>query len=451
MAQKEKYRFIDLFAGLGGIRLGFQQAAQELGLQTECVFTSEIKEAALLALNTNFPNEGIKKRDITKVSSEEIPSFDILLGGFPCQAFSFAGGRKGFLDSRGTLFFEIERILKHHIKNVDGFILENVEGLLTHDKEKSDDKVGKTLTIILSILQKKLNYNAEYALLDASDYDLPQKRKRVYIVGCKKKYGKINLNIPKKPKVRARDFLEQGLPCLQTPFTQKLLSFYKPSELNGKFLKDKRGGSANIHSWDFNYKGEVSAEQKKLMNLLFKYRRRKKWADIIGIDWMDGMPLTIAQIRTFYDNPLLECMLKDLMEKGYLVYEHPKKKIIETNNAGQSFSRREYDTSKPKGYNIVTGKLSFPISTILDSEGQAPTIVAMDMNNIGVVDGDGIRNMTLREGLRFFGYPDSYSLKPFEKDKKSIKIGYDLLGNSVCVPVIKEVATVLLNNIISKK
>ena len=108
---------------------------------------------------------------------------------------------------------------------------------------------------------------------------------------------------------------------------------------------------------------------------------------------------------------------------------------------------RVYDETKPKGYNIVTGKLSFPISHILDNKGQAPTIVAMDMNNLGVVDGKGIRHLTLREGLRLFGYPEEYSLDFFNDDAKSIKLGYDLLGNSVCVPVIKAVATRLLHQI----
>lgn len=449
--KKNKLRFIDLFAGLGGIRIGFQQAAQELGVQTECVFTSEIKDSALVALNENFPNENIVKTDITKIQSEEIPEFEILLGGFPCQAFSFAGGRKGFSDARGTLFFEIERILKDHLKNVDGFLLENVEGLMTHDKEEKSDEIGKTLKVIKTILTEKLGFNTEFALLDASDYGLPQKRKRVYIVGCKKKYGTIDLSIKKKSKVKAMAFLESGLPCLNTPFTHKLLSHFNAEDLNGKFIKDKRGGDSNIHSWDFEYKGKVSSEQRELMNLLFKYRRRKKWAKIIGIDWMDGMPLTLKQIETFYTHPKLQEMLDDLVDKGYIVYEYPKKKIVKYTSDNRTYTAREYDATKEKGYNIVTGKLSFPISTVLDKKGQAPTIVAMDMNNIGVVDGSGIRNMTLREGLRFFGYPESYSLESFNKDRKSIKLGYDLLGNSVCVPVIREVALVLLNNIITKK
>lgn len=155
-------RFIDLFSGLGGIRLGLEQALQEMGMQGECVFTSEIKEAALKAHNYNFPGEIIVATDITKVKSEDVPQFSILLGGFPCQAFSFAGSQKGFADTRGTLFFDIQRILEGHLKNVDGFILENVEGLITHDKENTEDKEGRTIKVIMHVLRDVLGYNAEY-------------------------------------------------------------------------------------------------------------------------------------------------------------------------------------------------------------------------------------------------------------------------------------------------
>lgn len=437
--------FIDLFAGLGGIRIGFTQAANDLGLKTNCVFTSEIKDSALAALNHNFPGENITKRDITKVPSTDIPHFNILLGGFPCQAFSFAGKQRGFLDTRGTLFFEIERILKDHLNDVDGFLLENVEGLLNHDKENKNDPIGKTLTVILNVL-RQLGYNTKYILLDASNFGIPQKRKRVYIVGCKKRFGEINLEF-KNPEIATVDeCIEQGLPVLDTKFTKLLLNYYTPQKLQGKFLKDKRGGELNIHSWDFDYKGPTSKDQKELLNKLFKQRRRKSWAKIIGIDWMDGMPLTTEQIRTFFDVPNLQELLDDLVKKKYLVLEHPKKKqtmLVE----GGAYSERVYDESKPKGYNIVTGKLSFPISHILDNKGHAPTIVAMDMNNLGVVDGKGIRRLTLREGLRLFGYPENYSLDFYNQDAKGIKLGYDLLGNSVCVPVIKAVATRLLQQI----
>ena len=437
--------FIDLFAGLGGIRIGFTQAANDLGLETRCVFTSEIKESALCALNHNFPGENIIKRDITKVASNDIPHFSILLGGFPCQAFSFAGKQRGFLDTRGTLFFEIERIIKDHLNDVDGFLLENVEGLLKHDKENKKDEIGKTLTVILNVL-RHLGYNTKYILLDASNFGIPQKRKRVYIVGCKERFGEINLDFNDPVITTVEGCIDKGQELLDTKFTKLLLSYYTPKKLQGKFLKDKRGGKANIHSWDFDYKGKTSKEQKELLNKLFKQRRRKVWAKIIGIDWMDGMPLTTEQIRTFFDVPNLQGLLDDLVEKKYLVLEHPKKKVTTITDGG-SYSERVYDETKPKGYNIVTGKLSFPISHILDNKGQAPTIVAMDMNNLGVADGKGIRRLTLREGLRLFGYPEDYSLDFYSHDSKVIRLGYDLLGNSVCVPVIKAVANRLLTQI----
>lgn len=439
-------KFIDLFAGLGGIRIGFTQAAQELNLEAECVFTSEIKPSAIKAMRFNFGDDSLSKVDITKTSEAEIPSFNILLGGFPCQAFSFAGKQMGLCDTRGTLFFEIERILKHHLKNVDGFLLENVEGLITHQREDKNAPIGKTLSIILDVLRNKLKFNTEFVLLDAADFGVPQSRKRVYIVGCKKKYGKLNLSFQTKEKVGVGGCLDYGQECLDTPFTKTLLAHFSSTDLEGKFLKDKRGGELNIHSWDFEYKGPVSKEQKVLLNLLFKNRRRKSWAEKIGIDWMDGMPLTKEQIATFYDHPDLQQMLDDLVNKQYLSLEHPKKKIVHTTENGQ-YSERVQDTTLPKGYNIVTGKLSFPMSCILDPQKPAPTIVAMDMGHLGVVDGNGLRYLSLREGLRLFGYPEEYSLEMFNGSNRDRQLGYDLLGNSVCVPVIKEVAKKLLTQI----
>src|SRR5690625_3033926 len=123
----KEIKFIDLFAGMGGLRLGFEQAFNKLGFETSCVLTSEIKTHAIEALEHNF-NHGMLVGDITKVESEDIPNFDFLLAGFPCQAFSTAGKGLGFLDTRGTLFFEVERILRD--KKPYGFILENVEGLI---------------------------------------------------------------------------------------------------------------------------------------------------------------------------------------------------------------------------------------------------------------------------------------------------------------------------------
>lgn len=241
--------------------------------------------------------------------------------------------------------------------------------------------------------------------------------------------------------------LETGKECIDNGFSRKLLSLFSAPQLNGMALKDKRGGARNIHSWDIAQKGEVSEKQKKLLNALLLERRKRKWAEEIGIAWMDGMPLTLEQIRTFFDAPDLKAMLDDLVKKKYLFLEHPKKRIIHIDENGNTWTSRYPDETLPKGYNIVTGKLSFEISSFLDVNKPANTIVAMDMNTIGVVDGDGIRHLTLREGLRLFGYPETYSLEIFNETKHTLKEGYDLIGNSVCVPVIKAVALKLLSQI----
>lgn len=429
MINPKKARFIDLFSGIGGIRKGFELACKELGIESECVFTSEIKPYAIDVFKQNHPNEQIAG-DITQIEASDIPDFDFVLAGFPCQAFSAAGKRLGFEDTRGTLFFEVERIIKE--KKPYGFVLENVEGLVNHDKKKPKDKMGRTLTLILKHLEA-LGYKTNWRVLNAKNFGVPQDRKRIYIVGTKKEKPNLD-NFDVNQRILS-DVIENGLPTSNSPFVKKILTHYSISELSGKSIKDKRGGENNIHSWDIEYKGAISSEQKRLLNTMLKERRKKKWAEEYGIDWMDGMPLTIEQIRTFFDCDDLEVMLEDLVAKKYLRKEHPKKK---------DGNRRIPDEALPLGYNIVAGKMSFEVGKILDANGIAPTLVAMDMQHLFVIDGNGLRPLSLREGLRLFGYPDDY------KFEVSIQDGYDLLGNTVVVPVIKEVSKRVLNIYISE-
>lgn len=419
MDNNKKIKFIDLFAGIGGIRKGLELACADRGITAECVFTSEIKPYAVEVLKQNHPNEEIHG-DITQISATDIPDFDILLAGFPCQAFSMAGKRLGFEDTRGTLFFDVERILKE--KEPFGFVLENVEGLVNHDKQNPNDKIGRTLTIILDHLEA-LGYKVSWKVLNAKHFGLPQDRKRIYIIGTKKEAP--SMSGFSKTKACLGDILEQGLPTSNSSFVKLLLDHYKIEELCGKSIKDKRGGENNIHSWDIDYKGVINQKEKDLLNQMLKERRKKKWAEEYGIDWMDGMPLTIDQIKTFYNDPELETMLSNLVSLGYLKLEHPKKKVA---------NKREQDPSLPLGYNIVAGKMSFEVSKVLDPKGIAPTLVAMDMEHLFVIDNKGLRTLSLREGLRLFGYPDNYKFNISKQE------GFDLLGNTVAVPVIKEVA-----------
>lgn len=162
------FKFIDLFAGIGGIRLGFESVGGR------CVFSSEFDEMACKTYEANFGEH--PSGDITKIEARDIPDFDILLGGFPCQAFSIIGKKEGFENETcGTLFFEIERILRE--KQPKAFMLENVRNLTAHDK-------GKTFRVIRSHLEA-LGYTVYAKVLNALDYGVPQKRERIIIVGFK--------------------------------------------------------------------------------------------------------------------------------------------------------------------------------------------------------------------------------------------------------------------------
>lgn len=416
----KKIKFIDLFAGLGGMRIGLEKACQNLGFESKCVLTSEIKQSAIQTYKINFEDNNIKG-DIREIRSQEIPDFDILLAGFPCQPFSNAGKREGFLDTRGTLFFEIERILKN--KSPFAFLLENVEGLVKHDE-------GKTLNTILFKL-KLLDYQVTWKVLNAMDFGVPQNRKRVYIVGTKK--APISLDfLPQKAQTLAT-ILEEGLPTLETKFVRNLFNHYSLQELYGKSIKDKRGGEDNIHSWEIELKGKVTLQQKELLNLLLKQRRRKIWSEKKGIKWMDGIPLTLEEITIFYPNINLQQMLDDLVNKGYLKYEYPKDINSVLNKNGQIVNKRQYRTDLPKGYNIVVGKLSFEINKILDPNNITPTLVATDMQKLAVPDGQSLRQLSIKEGLRLFGFPDTYNINLPQSQ------AYDLLGNTVVFPVIKDI------------
>ena len=426
--KKDVIRFIDLFAGIGGIRCGLEQAIRDRGMEPVCVFTSEIKPYAVRVLHDNHPAETITG-DITKVETKDIPDFDILCAGFPCQAFSSAGKRQGFADTRGTMFFEVERILRD--KQPAGFILENVEGLVNHDG-------GRTLQVIVDRLTA-LNYRFSYRVLNSKFFGVPQERKRIYIVGTRNDAPNLE-NFPILQATLA-DVLEEGLPTEHTPFIDNLLEHYNVEDLYGKSIKDKRGGDTNIHSWDLGLKGNISQEERTLLECLLRERRKKQWAEEIGIDWMDGMPLTTEQIRTFYNVANLQQLLDHLSELGYVKYEHPKKLIVTYDGHGNKTTHREPDVTKPKGYNIVAGKLSFPISKVMSPTEVAPTLVAMDMQKLYVGDNGGLRKLSLREGLRLCGYPDNIVFNVSESE------GFDLLGNTVVVPVIKAVAGRLLETL----
>ena len=210
-------RFIDLFAGIGGIRIPFD----ELGLK--CVFSSEWDAEAAKSYEANFGDKPFG--DITKIKATDIPKHDLLLGGFPCQAFSIIGKMKGFEDTRGTLFFDVARILRHHKPRA--FLLENVKQLVSHDG-------GKTFKVILDTLAE-LGYHVKYKVLNALDFGVPQKRERIIIVGFrdKKKADKFSFDFEPVP-YNLKDILESDKKVDKSLFASDMIREKRLKSVEGK-------------------------------------------------------------------------------------------------------------------------------------------------------------------------------------------------------------------------
>jgi DNA (cytosine-5)-methyltransferase 1 len=192
----KEFSFIDLFAGIGGIRIAFEKRGGE------CVFTSEWDKFSQLTYFENFKE--MPSGDITQVHVRSIPKHDILLAGFPCQPFSHAGRKLGFDDIRGTLFFDIARIIK--VRRPKMILLENVKGFKSHDK-------GNTFAVVTNTLEA-LGYEVNAQVLNARDFGVPQNRERIYIVAIdRKQTRKTDFSFPEPPKklTRLGDILEKNV------------------------------------------------------------------------------------------------------------------------------------------------------------------------------------------------------------------------------------------------
>lgn len=212
------FKFIDLFAGIGGMRIAFEKAGGE------CVFSSEWDRFAKQTYESNFGE--VPFGDITQIEERDIPKFDIVTAGFPCQPFSSIGKRQGFEHkTQGTLFYDVARIIAHH--KPSAFLLENVSGLVTHDK-------GNTLSTIIETLEE-LNYSVSYKILDSAEFGVPQKRQRIYIVGFNKgkiRHSEFIFPKPRRTRVGIGKFVEKGHPELS--ISKHLQSVYIYKEDDGR-------------------------------------------------------------------------------------------------------------------------------------------------------------------------------------------------------------------------
>lgn len=200
-------RTADLFAGIGGIRLGVEQACKDKGFSHSCVFASEINPSSITVYRKKFggPDPAVDITSLEGREAEAIPDHDMLLAGFPCQAFSHAGNRKGFLDqTRGTLFYNTASVIR--AKRPPFFLLENVYGLVTHNK-------GKTFKTVMAVLQDELGYHVQAKVLNSRYFGVPHNRPRVYIVGFADPRIYRNFRFPTppdSPQVALGDILEDG-------------------------------------------------------------------------------------------------------------------------------------------------------------------------------------------------------------------------------------------------
>ncbi|MCD6556431.1 MAG: DNA cytosine methyltransferase [Bacteroidales bacterium] len=247
--QNKTFTFIDLFAGIGGFHMAFHNSG------ANCVFASEWDKYARETYERNHKKKspevfenGNFVGDITKVAPKNIPDFDIICGGFPCQPFSQAGFKKGFKDERGNLFFDVAKIIKK--KKPKAFFLENVRHLLKHDD-------GKTFANIKRIIEEDLGYSFYYKIVKGTDFNIPQHRPRLFMIGFRNKRIKFKFPEPKKLTKTMSDIW--GEPC------EKKIGYTVRVGGRGSAITDRR-------NWDsYMVNGEVKRlsvkEAKKMMGL----------------------------------------------------------------------------------------------------------------------------------------------------------------------------------------
>ncbi len=329
---KRIYKSIDLFAGIGGIRLGFEQTGR-----IDNIFSAEIDKYACQTYYTNFGEAA--QCDITKIDEKSLEDFDLLLAGFPCQAFSIAGKKAGFEDTRGTLFFDVARIIKE--KQPKAFLLENVKGLIQHDK-------GKTFNTIMKVLQDDLGYKVDAKLLNAKDFNVPQKRERIYIVGFKNESDFI-FPQPLKLEKSVKDIMEKekvsGKYYLSTVYLQTLINHkerhlskgngfgYEVLEKNGVSNTLVVGGMGRERNLvyddrltDFtpvtNIKGEINRE----------YIRRltpREWGRLQGFPDTYKIPVSDAQAYKQFGNSVCVPVVHAIAEEIIKALDRQEEKIAD--------------------------------------------------------------------------------------------------------------------------
>lgn len=309
----ENLKFIDLFAGIGGFRIALEKNG------AKCVFSSEWDKQAQITYKENFGE--IPEGDITKISESDIPKHNILCGGFPCQAFSISGKQKGFKDARGTLFFDIARIAKHHKPEV--LFLENVKNLTKHYH-------GNTLKIILRILDE-IGYDVYYKVLVASHYGVPQARERIYIVAFRKdlEIGCFKFPEPTYEKIYVKDILENDEITKEHIINRTDIKFWEKNETpvlkpiqigqinnggQGERIYSVNGHAITLSAYGGGAAGKTGAY---LVNGKIRKLSPRECARVQGYPEWFKIPVTKSQAYKQFGNsvavPVVESIFKQIL------------------------------------------------------------------------------------------------------------------------------------------
>ncbi len=404
------------------MHMGMAQAAAAAGLKAELLLACELNPDAQDVYERNYNTRPVP--DVREL--KDLPAVDVLLAGFPCQAFSYGGSKRGFGDSRGTLFFEIMRLLDSSTDRPKVMVFENVAGLVSHDE-------GRTLATIRHEVEQR-GYSFDWFYLNSANHGLPQNRLRIYMIctDLHRNLSKVSFELAsdkgpkdshsysydKQPKlfthssyIKVSDILEKDPPKkydVSDKFREALWKSIKRRRLkiDGLRLIDYRGGNS-LHSWELGLRGECTDEEVDFMNTFILERRKKKFGN-----HQDGKLLDFEQIFSFWDRPNLASMLDNLCRMGYI-------QRVSSN----------YSDGVGIFYKPVSGNFSFEVFKFLDLNGISITLVSSDAERLGVYQNGRTRRITPREAARLQGFPDSF--EPHPVDRKA----YFQFGNAVSVKV----------------
>jgi DNA (cytosine-5)-methyltransferase 1 len=390
------FTFVDLFAGIGGFRLG----AEAVG--GKCVAYAEISAPAIEVYRTNFGDES-NLGDITAI--ESLPECDILLGGVPCQPWSSAGKNRGLDDPRGALWRDVVRLVR--IAKPKAFVFENVKGL-------ADPRHREALTAITEGL-REAGYKVHTAVLDAQDHGLPQHRERLFMVGIRHDFTTLfRWPLPSKRSYQIGDYL--GYEFTGSPIAPMFFT-----------MSDVRGGHGHIHSWELI---ETTVAEKAVCEAMLRHRRKSKYGD------KDGNPFTLTDLQQMSKMTSLD-VLDSLIAKGILEQTDEGKFDLKNRQVNQGINRigrvyMPWATSLP----TLTASRSMDYLATAGWESVATAMTPTVARQCFIRDvwhKGNYRLPTDKEMAILQGFPPEFKLHPNPK-----KNGF-LLGNSVPVPVVREV------------